>query len=193
MLNREEIRRKVYEKYKLDWMIHHNRTLEEFIGLLPNSGSTADKIEFFEETGFGNDGGSIWASYEEFIGVEYQDQEFVRSLLSNDEFDDYRLDIDTAKVCIDAVVADRHYYDGLTIEEMNELAAQLGCTEFVPFTVAPGCGYFVICLVSKDYAEETQLDFNRLTKGIEHHLVTTNTDTRYGVVEIDSLNVLFWR
>ena len=193
MLSREKVRKLTYEKYKLDWMVHRNHTLEEFVGLLPNSGSTADKIEFFEETGFSGDGSSIWASYEEFVGAEYRDQEFVHSLLSDAEFKDYQLDVETCSVAVDAVVVDRQAYDGLTIKELNELEKQLGCEEFVPFTVRLGIGYFATCLVSKDYAEERQLDFSKLSEGIENHLVTTNSKNRYGVVEIDNLNVLFWR
>lgn len=84
----KDIKRIAYEKYKLDWMIQHGYTLTDLIELLDNYcyGVYDDFKIWQKDEGFNGD---IWASYDEFIDNEHEDEEYMGSLLDVDEFDQY--------------------------------------------------------------------------------------------------------
>ena len=81
-----------YEKYKLDWMQKHGKTISNLIQALSSAQeeSGEDLILAFDlwelDCGFG---GEIWACYDEFIESEYQDEYYMRSLLNDAEWDVY--------------------------------------------------------------------------------------------------------
>lgn len=92
------IREHSYELYKLDWMASHGYTLQDVanaLATLAGFGVPQDELlNEFEQDGF--DGGSIYASFDEFCDNEYQDMDFMRSLLSKEDFMLYLRDIDKA-------------------------------------------------------------------------------------------------
>ena len=82
-----------YEKYKLDWMVKHGKTIGDLICELslsqqddPNK-SIASLFRNWEfDRGFN---GEIWACFDEFLESEYQDEYYMRSLLTSAEWDEY--------------------------------------------------------------------------------------------------------
>lgn len=84
-----------YKKYQHDWMISHhidetvvNKTIQEYVADIAE-----DEVPFSEwlfERGFG---GSLWACYDEFLSAEYQDKEYMKTLLTDDEYQLYEADI----------------------------------------------------------------------------------------------------
>lgn len=70
----------LYEKYKMEWMIEHGITMNEFIRVLDNYrseceqdgdefNSIEDVLNNFEDDG--SFGGEIWACYDEWEGSEF--------------------------------------------------------------------------------------------------------------------------
>lgn len=92
------IRKKSYELYKLDWMASHGYSLQDVAVELANLagfGVPQDELlNEFEQDGFV--GGEIYASYDEFVDNEYLDMEYMRSLLSKEDFMLYLRDIEKA-------------------------------------------------------------------------------------------------
>lgn len=92
------IREHSYELYKLDWMASHGYTLQDVadaLATLAGFGVPQDELlNEFEQDGF--DGGSIYASFDEFCDNEYLDMEYMRSLLSKEDFMLYLRDIEKA-------------------------------------------------------------------------------------------------
>lgn len=89
------IREIAYEKYKLSWMCSHGFTLSDLMREL-HAYQEGDFIllpELFREweleAGFS---GSIWACFDEFLDAEYQDEEYMESLLTKSEFVRYLSD-----------------------------------------------------------------------------------------------------
>lgn len=82
-----------YEKYKLDWMTKHGKTIDDLICELslsqqdsPNK-SIASLFRNWEfDRGFN---GEIWVCFDEFLESEYQDEYYMRSLLNDAEWDEY--------------------------------------------------------------------------------------------------------
>ena len=113
--NKEKFQKECYERYKLQWMIDHGYTLqdlkevfEEILGdiLLDRPKGIGEgcilesdiRKEVFEvsdeacdtflnEYGFN---GSLYVCYGEFLCAEYQDEDFMRTILSPEEHDVWR-------------------------------------------------------------------------------------------------------
>ena len=82
-----------YEKYKLDWMIGHGHTLEElmcYLNLMQEEEDSSTVSTLYEdgEYGFGF-GGEIWACHDEFMEYEFSDQEYMKLLLTEEEYEAY--------------------------------------------------------------------------------------------------------
>ena len=94
----DDIRKKSYELYKLDWMASHGYSLQdiavELANLADEGVSSEELLSEFEQNGFS--GGEIYVSYDEFIDNEYQDMEYMKSLLSKEDFMLYLRDLDKA-------------------------------------------------------------------------------------------------
>lgn len=99
-----KFKKRCYELYQLDWMMTHNYSLQDAFNVLKKGyeeaclfgniggGSSPDEDfntieEYFEEQGFG---GEIFACEEEFYDCEYQDEDYMRYLLSDEEFKQYK-------------------------------------------------------------------------------------------------------
>ena len=91
-----DIKKIAYEKYKLDWMLHHGYTLEDLISELSDCMEEAneDLVVVFDvwtsDYGFGSE---IWVCFNEFIDNEYQDEGYMRQLLTWEEYEKYQEDI----------------------------------------------------------------------------------------------------
>ena len=88
------IRKIAYNKYQLDWMKQHNFSLSELMTVLTEiqdedlSVSVDELFDEFEFTiGFR---GVVWSSYSEFLDNEYQDEEYMKELLTNEEYTIYK-------------------------------------------------------------------------------------------------------
>lgn len=93
------IRKRTYERYRMHWMQTHAVSFSEISDLAAEWKQDAEEDQsfedFVEERGFG--AGSLWVCYEEFLGAEYQDTEFVRMLLPEDDlYKQYLTDIGTS-------------------------------------------------------------------------------------------------
>lgn len=93
------IRKKVYQKYILQWMIDHNHTIDEMIDILAEMNTESDEptcvSELFET--FVNEQGfdlEIWACFDEFLENEYLDTTYILSFLHDpQDRSDYTKDI----------------------------------------------------------------------------------------------------
>lgn len=93
-----DIKRKTYDRYRLDWMTSHGITLEvinkavsEFINTrIEDPECKMSFSEYIEERGFD---GMIWACFEEFLECEYRDASYVKTLLSEVDYAIYLVDI----------------------------------------------------------------------------------------------------
>ena len=103
--NNKSINRTTYERYQLDWMISHGHSLEELFSIMdgiwgddeyPDDHCPSDCFEDFEsDTGFG---GELYVCYEEFLGAEYQNKAYVKTLLSPEEYIVYLNDITPTEI-----------------------------------------------------------------------------------------------
>ena len=91
-----------YEKYKLAWMMKQGISLKDLIEALAeqqredssigeNKNLLAAYKDWDLDVGFGS--GSIWVCFDEFLDNEYQDTQFMRSILTEEEFRTYLDDI----------------------------------------------------------------------------------------------------
>lgn len=92
-----DIRQTAYEKYQHDWMISHgigedafDKAVQEYISDTKEDCPEMAFSEWLFEHGFG---GFIWACYDEFLGAEYQDKEYMEHLLTEEEYEKYLADI----------------------------------------------------------------------------------------------------
>lgn len=93
-----DIKRKTYDRYRLDWMTSHgitleviNKTVSEFINeKVQDPECEMTFSEYVAEHGLN---GMIWACFEEFLECEYKDATYVRTLLSNADYTIYLYDI----------------------------------------------------------------------------------------------------
>ena len=100
----KDIAQIAYEKYQLDWMKEHNCSLMDIINTMDGIWnddedkeelSPGNAFEAFEiDCGFN---GSIYVCYQEFLGAEYLDEEYMKSLLSDEEFNRYQENIEKIK------------------------------------------------------------------------------------------------
>lgn len=86
----ENIFRKAYERYKLEWMAGHGHTLEELFGILQQSISSGeyanitDAFKGFEEgSGFGDE---LWPDKAQFKDIVWKDRNAMYRLLSDGDF-----------------------------------------------------------------------------------------------------------
>ena len=97
-MNTKGIREQSYELYKLIWMKEHGYSLQDLaaeLAMLTADGVPAEELlSKFEQNGFS--GGEIYVSYDEFIDNEYQNMEYMRTLLSKEDFILYLRDLDKA-------------------------------------------------------------------------------------------------
>lgn len=103
--NNKSINRTTYERYQLDWMISHGHSLEELFSIMdgiwgddeyPDDHCPSDCFEDFEsDTRFG---GELYVCYEEFLGAEYQNKAYVKTLLSPEEYIVYLNDITPTEI-----------------------------------------------------------------------------------------------
>lgn len=91
-----DVKKIAYEKYKLDWMLHHGYTLEDLVNSLSDcmEGVNEDFVVVFDiwesDYGFGSE---IWACFDEFIDNEYQDKGYMKQLLNWEEYEKYEEDM----------------------------------------------------------------------------------------------------
>lgn len=85
-----------YEKYKLSWMLGHGFTLSDLLRELHAYQADVFALlpELFAEweADEGFSAGSIWACFDEFLDAEYQDEAFMKTLLTESEFTYYLAD-----------------------------------------------------------------------------------------------------
>ena len=103
--NNKSISHIAYERYQFDWMISHGHSLEELFNIIdgiwsddeyPECHCPSDYFEDFEsDTGFG---GELYACYEEFLGAEYQNKAYVKTLLSPEEYIVYLNDVTPTEI-----------------------------------------------------------------------------------------------
>lgn len=103
--NNKSISHIAYERYQLDWMISHGHSLEELLNVLdgfwsddeyPDNHCPSDYFTDFEsDAGFG---GELYVCYDEFIGAEYQNKAYVKTLLSPEEYIVYLNDMTPTEV-----------------------------------------------------------------------------------------------
>lgn len=95
MKNIKEI---AYQKYQLHWLMSHGYTVEYinciaydwFNERLTDPDNDDTLADYIFERGIN---GSLWASYDEFIEIEYQDAGYMEEVLSKNEYTDYCMDI----------------------------------------------------------------------------------------------------
>lgn len=92
-----DIKQIAYEKYKLDWLLMHGRTLTDLIKELdtlqeenPDDSVSQLFADWEYDFGFGSE---IWVCYQEFLDSEYQDEGYMRQLLNWKEYEKYKEDI----------------------------------------------------------------------------------------------------
>lgn len=82
-----------YEKYRIHWMLSHGYSLTELFHELElvqeeNPDYSIDALFAHWEYGYGFRG-EVWACYDEFMESEYLDEEYMKSLLSEFEYEMY--------------------------------------------------------------------------------------------------------
>ena len=93
-----DIKKIAYEKYKLDWLMNHGYTLTDLINELDvvkedeeDNDSIGLLFSFWEDNcGFGSE---IWVCYQEFINNEYADANYMKQILTRDEYQKYQEDL----------------------------------------------------------------------------------------------------
>ena len=119
---KKEISKIAYEKYQLAWMIQHGHSIDELLSILREAiekndmydvaANTADFVEeYFEDQGFG---GEMYVCYDEFLDAEYTDVQYIRQLLTKEEFVKYiedsgYTDYDCFEVSEDRIVTITEY------------------------------------------------------------------------------------
>ena len=79
----------LYRRYQLDWMLSHNlslanlfRELQSVYDEYKTENTDLDLEDEFENAGFGC--GSIWVCFDEFMGAEFMDPDYMRHLCKDD-------------------------------------------------------------------------------------------------------------
>lgn len=91
-----DIKKIAYEKYRLDWMIAHGHSITMLLRELENmrqEDPERNLLSLFDdwEYGFGF-GGEVWACYDEFLETEYQNESYMKALLTDIEYELYSLE-----------------------------------------------------------------------------------------------------
>lgn len=92
-----DIRKRAYDRYLHDWMVSRGISIADINSATQawmnecseNEDYDISFSEFLFEHGFG---GSSWVSFEEFLGAEYLMEDYMRNILTDDEFSQYLLD-----------------------------------------------------------------------------------------------------
>ena len=97
MVNKD-IKKIAYKKYQLDWMRNHNYSLDSLIMELDKwieSQVDTSLISEFDawalDRGFD---GTLWVCFNEFLDCEYQDEDYMKSLLNEEEFNRYKKEME---------------------------------------------------------------------------------------------------
>lgn len=88
-----DIKKIAYEKYKLDWMMGHGYTLVDIMNELddmqedePDTCVSNLFSDWEYEFGFESE---IWACYDEFLECEFDDKDYMRTILNDEEYEYY--------------------------------------------------------------------------------------------------------
>lgn len=91
-----DIQKIAYEKYRLQWMLTHGYSLTDLINQIQEynhdyADNTSDNLiaafnDWEYDIGFN---GELWACFDEFYCSEYQDEDYVKALLSAAEWELY--------------------------------------------------------------------------------------------------------
>lgn len=93
-----DIKAKAYQKYQLDWMLSHGKSLDDLMDCMQGWWEDDETREWcspktafadFEKAGFD---GELWACFDEFLESEYLDIPYMRRLLTAKEFEEYLQD-----------------------------------------------------------------------------------------------------
>lgn len=92
-----DIKKIAYARYQMDWMLHHNVSLHDICRVFSENGYcqydaslTTEEVEaIFDDVEF--DSGR-YVCFDEFLGAEYQDSSYIRTLLNDYEYIEYLKD-----------------------------------------------------------------------------------------------------
>ena len=87
-ISEEELKRTIFEKYKIFWMLNHGITIKDISKLAKEWVGDCDTSEvsledYLEEQGF--NGGSLWACFQEFLDNEFWERGFIENILSGSQ------------------------------------------------------------------------------------------------------------
>lgn len=88
-IQHKTIRETAYEKYRLSWMLSHGFTLSDLMRALHSYQEDVFSplpelfCEWEIDAGFS---GSLWVCFREFLDAEYQNEEYMKTLLTEPEF-----------------------------------------------------------------------------------------------------------
>jgi len=96
----EQVRRRIYELYQLDWLVSHGYSLFDVVRGMAAEAIEADRLDegtdsipemvdlgihtWMESVGLD---GACWACYDEFFDCEYQDASYIKSLVKRQSRD----------------------------------------------------------------------------------------------------------
>lgn len=86
------LERKAYERYQLDWLRNHNFSIKDLLQVIEETpfsrevNIVEDKLSAFEEVGFN---GELYVCFNEFLDNEFQDKDYMKFLLTEEEFEEY--------------------------------------------------------------------------------------------------------
>ena len=89
-----DIRDIAYQKYQLNWMLDHGYSLDDLVKKMTDVFTAYDDFFspqscynlFLSDFGFG---GELFASYQEFLECEYRNKEYIKSILTKEQYLDY--------------------------------------------------------------------------------------------------------
>ena len=83
-----DLHEKAYLRYQMHWMLTHGITMDDISETVADWDKAHDYNKSFskyvEEHGFWN--GSLWACFDEFMDAEYKDKDYMKFLLSAEDF-----------------------------------------------------------------------------------------------------------
>lgn len=100
-----------YEKYQLDWMLRHGYSLQDLMQELHEyqCGSEDSKIvpaifnDWQKDSGFH---GELWACFDEFCETEYRDSQYIKFLLTENEYAEYKKNISLPDIITKETIRD---------------------------------------------------------------------------------------
>lgn len=210
--NNKSISRTAYERYQLDWMISHGHSLEELFSIMdgiwsddeyPDDHCPSDYFEDFEsDTGFG---GELYVCYDEFLGAEYQNKAYIKTLLSPEEYIVYLNDITPTEVpsgvCRAMCKACQHYFEnkdgrgncGYYEENANSEEPINDCAHF-----ANNNEYDIYHLlyeemyVAENIQTEDDVTVLDVVEYIKEHGTKTEQDEIKSILSLPDYNEEFW-